>query len=292
MNHLLIRFHVPAVSFLFHAMSLPADIMARFDETRPAEYRLFNIRTVITPSGHGPQPSFLKLRDDLGAMQVWDAPGAGYFDIVNVPAAVAADRESFFEVNDRWLHSRWLEKGQYLLVDFFGDAPPALPRIAANRPLPDLPLTGIAENDAGAVKSETQRGQVYSAVVTPARPAYALFRMTWHPAWKAYVDGKPRRTAMLSPGFIGIPVETGRHRLELRYQPGPSKIEMAAAGWCLALLVGIVENKRGLPFLRGRQQLKLELALPRKNVPGLAMPAGLAESPVSPSPAGSRRPLP
>jgi hypothetical protein len=57
---------------------------------------------------------------------------------------------------------------------------------------------------------------------------------------------------MLSPGFTGIPMEVGRHRVELRYQPGPWKIELAAAGLLLALLLWLVESKHGFPFLRVR----------------------------------------
>ncbi|MGA1996204.1 MAG: hypothetical protein ABSH45_10540, partial [Bryobacteraceae bacterium] len=154
MDHLLNGFHVPAVSFLFHAMSLPSDIMVHFDETRPVEYRLFNVRSVIAPTLRTNQPDFLKLRDDLGTMRVWDAPGTGYFEVVDVAGAVAVNRESFFDVNDRWLHSRWLDNGQYLWLDFFGGAPAGLPRISASRDLPDPPATTVSSrsrNRQGAV---------------------------------------------------------------------------------------------------------------------------------------------
>ena len=54
--------------------------------------------------------------------------------------------------------------------------------------------------------------------------------MTWHPDWKAWIDGQPRDTAMLSPGFVGVPAPAGRHTLLLRYQPGDWKLWMALAG--------------------------------------------------------------
>ena len=54
--------------------------------------------------------------------------------------------------------------------------------------------------------------------------------MTWHPDWKASLDGQPRETAMLSPGFVGIPVPAGRHTVVFRYAPGNWKLWMALAG--------------------------------------------------------------
>ena len=94
--------------------------------------------------------------------------------------------------------------------------------------------------------------------------------MTWHPDWKAYVDGKPRHTAMLSPGFTGIPLEAGRHQVEMRYAPGPWKIELAVAGWCLALLLWLLEGKGGFAILHTRRHLQLDLAWRRKKSPGVA----------------------
>jgi hypothetical protein len=35
-----------------------------------------------------------------------------------------------------------------------------------------------------------------------ARGGYVLFKETWHPNWRALVDGRPVGTAMLSPGFV------------------------------------------------------------------------------------------
>ena len=78
--------------------------------------------------------------------------------------------------------------------------------------------------------SESQTGEAYRARLEAYRPAFALFRMTWHPGWKVYVDGKAVKTVMLSPGFVGAPVATGSHQVECRYEPGWWKIWMALGG--------------------------------------------------------------
>src|SRR5262249_31584644 len=90
---------------------------------------------------------------------------------------------------------------------------------------------------AGSVAAEQQHGQLYEADLDIARPAYALFKMTWHPNWKAYVDGKPQPVAMLTPGFSGVALTAGRHHVQFRYEPGPLKEIFALAGLSSVLLI-------------------------------------------------------
>src|SRR5690606_34385911 len=40
--------HAPAVAFLYHAMSLPSDVMVHFNEQDPVHYRLFNVTTIVS----------------------------------------------------------------------------------------------------------------------------------------------------------------------------------------------------------------------------------------------------
>ena len=58
----------------------------------------------------------------------------------------------------------------------------------------------------GEVRREQREGEVYRAELDAARPCFALFKMTWHANWKAYVDGRRAATVMLSPGFVGVPL--------------------------------------------------------------------------------------
>jgi hypothetical protein len=67
--------------------------------------------------------------------------------------------------------------------------------------------------------------------------------MTWHPNWVAQVDGKIQKTAMLSPGFIGVPVQPGQSSILLRYEPGTWKLTMAFAGMLFALLAMAAERR-------------------------------------------------
>jgi uncharacterized membrane protein YfhO len=88
------------------------------------------------------------------------------------------------------------------------------------------------------VLGEQQNTDVYSAEFDAAREAYVLFSMTFHPNWRVELDGRPRPTMMLSPGFLGVRTPAGRHRIECRYQPGPEKLVLTVAGFFMAVACG------------------------------------------------------
>lgn len=218
---------LPAVGFLYHAMAMTADVMVDFNDQSPEQYRLWNIRTVIAPANRPvPVPPFLQPRQRFGEFQTYEAPGGGYFDLVDVAAAIKTTRRNFYDVNHRWLQSDWPAKNTYLLLDWQATVPPDAPRLAPEASLPHLP----APPAPGAVLSENQDGEVYRARCIAARPVYLLFKMGWHPNWHAYVDGTRQPTVMLSPGYVGVRLDPGTHRLELRYEPGPEKLLLALAG--------------------------------------------------------------
>ena len=226
--------HVPAVAFLYHSMALTGDVMVRFNEMDAGQYRLFGIRSVVAPA-QGAVAPFLVPRAQIGPFRIFDAPGGNYFDVVEVPFAVRTTRDNFYEVNDRWLQSDWVAKRQHLRLDF-SDATSPLSRIGSDAALPAWPVAV----SAGEVSSERQAGESYEAEFNAARAAFVLFRMTWHPNWKAYVDGQPAETVMLSPGFVGVAVSAGHHQVACRYEPGNSKIFLAIGGFLgAALLCGV-----------------------------------------------------
>ena len=107
------------------------------------------------------------------------------------------NRDDFFDVNDRWLKTVGPSSRQHLRLDLPGATAGALTPPAPNAPSP------------GDILNARQSGEIYQAEFLAARPAWALFKMTWHPDWKASLDGQPRETSMLSPGFVGIPVPAG-----------------------------------------------------------------------------------
>jgi hypothetical protein len=233
---------VPQVSATYHNIALTADLFPLFDVRRPAHYGLFNVRSVVAPANVvSGLPGFLSLRMRSGRNWIFDAPGSGYFDIVDVAASVAVDKDSFYAVNEQWVRSDWAEKRAHLWLDFGAGAPSGVARLASKAPLPASPASA---GRGGEIRGERQMGNDYEAEFVISRPSFALFRMTWHPNWVAYVDGKVQKTVMLSPGFIGVAVLPGQRTILLRYEPGIWKLMIAFAG-LLIVLAGMAIERRG-----------------------------------------------
>lgn len=234
------RANVPAVSFLYHSMSLTSDIMVRFNEFNPSHYRLFNIRTVVAPAGPDLVIApFLALHGTVGRFWVFDAPGGSYFDVVDVVASVKTTKNNFFDVNDRWLQSDWVPLRAHLWLDWQGDAPPRLPRVPPDEGLPAMQ----ALPSPGEVLREERNGEVYQAELEAVRPSFALFKMTWHANWKAYLDGKSEKTVMLSPGFAGVRLAPGRHKIVFRYEPERWKSALGLVGLAGVIVLMAVERR-------------------------------------------------
>ncbi|MBI3939770.1 MAG: YfhO family protein, partial [Acidobacteria bacterium] len=255
--------HVPAVAFLYHAMALTGDIMVRFNEFHAPHYRLFNITSVIAPPNQS-LPPFLTPLNQAGRFRLLSAPASGYFDLVSVPFAVRCDRKRFYDINDPWLASDWVAKQQHLLLDLDGDAPAHLPRLPPAAP---LPATSAAAG-LGTIETERQDGAFYRAQAQVARDCYLLFKMTYHPNWRAAVDGKPQKTVMLSPGFVGVALSPGRHTVEWHYQPESWKTLLLFLGAAL-LAVAIAAERAGY-VQRAEDALNRRIAgFGKSGLPGL-----------------------
>ena len=232
--------NVPALSFLYHSMALTGETMVKFNEWNPAHYLLFNIHTVIAPPGTA-LPPFLQPITQIGQFGVYNSLGGNYFEVVDALSSVKTTKNNFYDINDRWLASDWVLKRIHLYLDWRGDAPKWIPRIAPEDQLPKMPML----NFPGEVTNEVRTGENYQADIDARRICYALLKMTWHPNWKAYVDGKPVETVMLSPGFIGVPLGAGHHHIFCRYESGNLKSSLAIVGLIGVALFALGE-RRGL----------------------------------------------
>lgn len=214
---------VPSVSFLYHSMALTADIMVRFNEANDAQYRLLNIHSAI--AGQNALPPFLTEVEQDGRFRVLEAPSGGYFEVIDVPFAAQVDKDSFYDINDRWMQSDLVQKRLHVGLDFGGWFA-GVPRIKASDALPP----GSWPLSPGDVLSQSDHDETYQATVNAAHPAWVLFRMTYHPNWRVTVDGKEEATAMVSPGFLAVPVTTGKHAIVCQYQPGIFRLVLCIAG--------------------------------------------------------------
>ncbi|HKO55662.1 MAG TPA: hypothetical protein VJ276_07255 [Thermoanaerobaculia bacterium] len=236
--------HVPAVAFLYHSMALPADVMVRFDENRLDHYRLFDVRTVVADAAR-PLPSFLRAVETIGPFRILEAPATGAFALVHATHSVYVDRRTFYDVNDAWLQSRWPDADAHLVLDYESR------RAALRRPRLES-LAALAQTPASSPCGSVPRQSTQRAEVEVTGDCVGLFKTTYHPNWRATVDGRPTATVMLSPGFVGVPLTRGRHVVALRYEPGIARPLLLGLALPLFLLVLFAERKGVLQRLEAR----------------------------------------
>ena len=87
--------------------------------------------------------------------------------------------------------------------------------------------------------SEEVAPDSYTAVVFVDHPGCLMLKATFHPNWRATVDGHEVQTAMIMPGYLGIRIAPGTHQVHFEYQPRPQKrlllvVSLLALVFCMA----------------------------------------------------------
>jgi uncharacterized membrane protein YfhO len=71
------------------------------------------------------------------------------------------------------------------------------------------------------------------------RAATLVLKVTYHPNWRAFVDGQPADVFMLSPSYVGVSVPAGSHFVTARYEPTPIKTPLFFVGLLVALGIAL-----------------------------------------------------
>lgn len=214
---------VDGVGFTLRTLSLSDDVETRFDDTNPAAYDLFNVRWVITPSTTKPKVA-AKLVDTRGDWSLWQVPTGGYLRVVDTTPAIVADRTNLGQKTADFLGSTAPAEGKIPVIAFAGGAAAA-------------PTTGIGTAPTGTpgevlVEYDRPDDGVFGGTVDATRPSVVMLKATYHPRWNVTVDGKPAKTQMIAPSYVGVEVPAGQHRIEFRYEPYPD--------YWLLFLVGVI----------------------------------------------------
>jgi hypothetical protein len=233
-----VQFGADSLGFYLRTLSLSSDIEPYFDDLDPAQFDLFNIKYVVLLNGRQPAAPahVLATRGDYTLWQVTNT--SGYLGVVDATEAVPADRTDMAATFVPYLSSDALEQHRHPLVAFDGRTS-GTPSIDASAPAGDPPGR-VVRSDA-SIADGRFRGRV-----TADRDAWVMLKASYVPRWTATVDGRPVRTAMLAPSFVGVPIPRGTHTVEFRYRPSRSYPRYFAIGVLalVALLVGPVLLRR------------------------------------------------
>jgi len=232
------------VGYLYHALSLNADIQVLFDESRPEYYNLFNVRYVVAPAERT-FPDFVRLVKDFGRHRLYQVATSGYFDLVGSDAAFVGDKGDFYPAASHWLASDLPRLKQHPAVFFRGttdDYQQHFPLAQAGEaiPLASFPL----EPPRGRVISEAVESNAYLAEVEVERQSMLMLKATYHPNWHAYVDGAETDTVMLMPSYVGVKVAPGAHHVRLEYRSRPVRGYLLIVGLLALSLIALAEWRR------------------------------------------------
>lgn len=224
---------------LFHSYSLISDLLLEFDETRMEQYNLFNVRYVIAPEGQS-FPAFVKPLQQFGRHHLYQVETTGYFDLVGSELAFAGVKTDFLPAASSWLASGLPKIKRHPVVSI-GSPSQEIPTLLSEAPEVISKAEGFIGPDRGTVLSEEIGSNYYAADVAVERDSILLLKSSYHPNWRATVDGIETDTIMLMPGFVGIELPPGDHYVRIEYRPRRLRTVLLVFGLLLLPLIAIGE---------------------------------------------------
>ena len=239
---------IPAVSAPYQSLSLNADLLWDFDYKKRDDYVLFNVGHVVAPVAQ-PMPDFLTLLEKAGRYALYEAPGGGYFALGRADLAFRGKQSELLPAARAWHGSALPAAGEFPVIEITGMQAP--PSDLVTQPLADAPallrtLT-VPPLPAGRIAAQTAESQRYSASVQAQEAAMLVLKVTYHPNWRATVDGAAAPTVMLMPSYIGIRLAPGPHQVVVEYRSRAARNGLAILGLAL-LVVLVVVGRRKLPI--------------------------------------------
>jgi len=226
---------------LYHRFSLTGDIVKTFDETRWEQYNLYNVRYVVAPEGRN-YPEFVKPVRQFGRHRLYRVDTTGYFDLVGSDMTLAGGRTEFYPAAASWLGSRLPSVKQHPIV-FLGSVPKTesvVPLSAAVDVIREVEAS--AGPFRGEIISEEIGSNFYATHVKVERESWLLLKATYHPNWRATVDGVEADAVMLMPSFVGVRLSPGEHQVRLEYRPRLLRLVLLCLGLITLPMIALSEK--------------------------------------------------
>ncbi|MBW2967225.1 hypothetical protein KY362_01940, partial [Candidatus Woesearchaeota archaeon] len=203
-----------------------------FGLQNPAAYDLFNVKYALVPSDREKPYSFYNQEFVSGNYTLYSIPTAGFFDLVDSRTALvynsAMNTHYVRSVNAAWLNTHAMEMGDHITM-FRQDQtfnPESYDMVIDERTDPlmyDGWTAGFdaheieALPDCGTILNENRTLNEYVATVLTDRPCLLLFKMSYHPAWQAKVNGAVKPVYAVSPSFMAVRLSEGLQAAEFEY---------------------------------------------------------------------------
>jgi hypothetical protein len=205
----------PALGMLFHPFGLAGDVMFEFDPLKRDRYDLFGVRYVIAPPSWTP-PEFLALRKSYKQFVLYEYAAASPVTLAHLEFEGWGSKADAARFMTRWVSLGVAARGAYgEIVSHPSGAKPGL--LFSSQHF--LPLDSSSQPVQGRINESRWTQESVQAVVSLDEAALVVFKIGYHPRWELLVDGKRHKTLRVTPGFIGVEIPKGEHRLDLQYRP-------------------------------------------------------------------------
>ncbi len=219
----------------------------------PSFFNLYNVKYALVPSSMPPTSSFFTQVFVAGNYTLYSIPTTGYFDLVDSSTALVYEgrmTSGFVRgVNWAWLNTGLMENKDFISEfedgeqfdagDFSQIIYEDNNALSADELKQRFKHASPAFAACGELVDEDRNLDYYAASFVANRSCYLLFKMSYHPSWQAYVDGRESRVYALSPSFMGVKVSEGSHVAEFIYKPDLRLRHWLVFAGILALLAAL-----------------------------------------------------
>ena len=206
-----------------------------------------NVRYLIAPADLS-VPSGLQPLMKTKHLTLYEAPVSGYFGQGTTPVAFEGAQEDFFVAARTWFLGRMPAAG--IVPAFALDGTPRVdgveyaPMEDAASAIRRLTASGAPES-FGRIDSEVASPYDYEAKVWVTEPSTTLFlKASYHPDWRAYVDGREVTPFMVAPSYPAIILEPGEHTVRFEYRANALRTPLLVFGVATLAVVGLIEVRR------------------------------------------------
>ncbi|NQT46898.1 MAG: NPCBM/NEW2 domain-containing protein [Candidatus Omnitrophica bacterium] len=223
-------------------------------------YDMFNLKYIVADKNYT-APPFAKKIHASGLFYVYGVDTPGYFDLVEADILLLGIPIAMRPVTTAWMKSRLPENKKFMVVSKDTSRTDQFENfILPNKDgaIETLKLKGLdkperitqpfsifsryklpGKSNLGSVLREERGLNRFVAEVEVNKPSYLLLRTSYHPNWRVLVDGIKTDTDMLSPAFIGVKLDKGRHTVTFRYRTGALKWGLFLGGLLIFFLLWI-----------------------------------------------------
>jgi hypothetical protein len=230
----LLNLDADAVGFTRPTWSLMANVENRFAAHVAAQVDMFGVRWAILPEGDTPPAGALRA-GTAGRWVLWSTGDIGYLSVVDTVAPVSVDRTDLGLRMAAFLSSDLPLEGRYPTLAFAG-GPGAEPTLGPG----DMPTTAPGSVQTAFAQPADGR---FGGEVRADRTAVVQLKASFDPRWAVMVDGVDARPEMIAPGFVGVRVAVGHHRVLFLYRPYPWYLALFALGAVVMIAVLWLERR-------------------------------------------------